>query len=262
MKSYKFFVFITIPLIILLSYILYTAVRTDNNENIPPAKFINATDTFHLRPYITSLSPDSLVETFPYNTYLEFANYENVNSIKKDLDTINAVFPSANSLSMQILSDALTEKLFEKNFISNNDYKPDSLLYLFYWAERFKNYAEVDQKNKLLFESIYGYWIQKISNKLTYFSEQDDKIKFDFKFKYLVAKCNENTFTVSLKVSKTDKFLYNLLGNHWAHLIEASWQAISVSQIIIFTIIILTTLLTYLFSFIKFLEWIKEKNSK
>lgn len=249
MNSYKNLSKLSIALIglvlAILSFTGYTIVRVDDSAYIPPYKEIDPTDTFSLRTYILSISADSLANKFPYGKYLDYANYDNIITIKKDLNTLNTLFTGDSSLNQQILSDALTDSLMNRLSVKYDNYKADSLIYLLQWAERFKNYAEVDPLNEPLFNAIYIYWMGFISNKLSNYSSENNKIRFDFKYRFLVAKCNEKHSYVNVRVTSIDKFFYNLLGNQWTHLFKASWNQATTLQKIVTAVIFIFTLISY-----------------
>lgn len=225
-------------LFFIIGVFIYIIVRTDNNDTIPPFKTYSEVDTFNLRPYVQSIPKDSLIQKFPYNKYLVSANYGNVMYIQRDLSILDSFFTDNNN-NQRVLSIALTDSLLKMYDGKFNNYLPDSLIRLKQWTERFKFYSEADPKNEPLYSSIHSYWMDFIANSLARYSRQNPKIKYDFKFKYLVAECAERKYATPIKVTYLEKIIYNVLGNHWSHLFEASWNQASFTQIIVLTFILL-----------------------
>ncbi len=144
--------------------------------------------------------------------------------------------------SQQILATTLTDSLQKRLANVYNKYQPDSLIYLMQWAERFQYYAEIDNKNKILFKVVYDYWMNFISDKLTGFSKETPSLKYAFKFKFLVAKCSERKYNIGLKVTATEKVIDNLVRSKWGHLFDASWNQASLLQKILLSLLVITFL--------------------
>lgn len=237
-----------ILLILLLScfgYFLIKLLSVDNNNYMPTERQENVIDTFNLHSKIECIEQDSLLYKFPYQLYVSNANINNIEIVKRDLSILDTIF-STKTTNRHVISKALTEKLENKISFRHKNYNPDSLIILFQWVEKFKYYSEIDVENRLLFNSIHNYWVSYIGNLLTQYSNNNPNVKYDFKFRFLVAKCSEKNFNVSLKVSPIDKVIYNLLSNNWSHLIEASWLQASIIQKIVFFVFIMLTILSYI----------------
>src|SRR5207244_2242716 len=114
------------------------------------------------------------------------------------------------------LSEALTTKKFYSGFEKSlQNYNPDTLLLLIQWAEKFQNYAEIESDNYFLYDAIYGFWLSKISNKIAFYSTQDNSIKYDFKYQFIVARCNEKHFSVAVSVTPVEKIIDNIVSKKW-----------------------------------------------
>jgi hypothetical protein len=253
MPSKKLNIFLSFILISIFVFLFYKVVKVDNNEYMPSEKQENTIDSFNLKTKIVSIKSDSILKNFPYELYIKNANTSNIFFIKRDLSVLDSLYPS-KSVNRHVLSIALTKILEKEIDLKFEEYKADSLIYLLQWAERFKNYSEIDVENKLLFISIYDHWLNYIGNALTRYSNKSPGIKNDFKFRFLVAKCSEKNFNISIKVTPIEKIVYNLISNNWGHLLDASWLQASVVQKIAILFLLLLTIFSYIIMFRFFLK--------
>lgn len=249
---------------LILFYTGYVIIRTDNNNNLPPFRSVSVVDTFNLKDRVITISSDStLLEKFPYADYVKFANYENIQILRRDISLLDSLFSKNTMFNRMVLSNTLTDSLLKLNYSKYDKYEPDNYISLFQWADKFKSYAEYDLENKNLYKSVHLYWMNFIANKLSDFSKADNKLKYDFKFRFLVAKCEENKYNVAPYVTPIEKVIFNILGCHWSHLFEASWLQASGLQKIIFGILILFTICSYIVLFrIIILTTLKKINNK
>ena len=259
MKLNKLSIILAVILITILSFIAYQIIRVDNDNYMPSYRPIDRTDTFNLRLHINSIPADRVLNYFPYKMYLNYANFNNVQIIKRDINILNSKFPTTLMDNQAVLSMALTDSLKVRIFKKYELYDSEALIYLLQWAERFKFYGEVDIENELLFNSIYDYWKSFICNKLSTYSSQNSKIKFDFKFRYLTAKCSQLKGSVSPKITPTEKVIYNILDNKWSHLLNASFYQSSFLQKLLISIIIIFTTFSWFITIFLFINKIKKK---
>ena len=242
----KISIWIIIILLLPLIFIVWKIVKADTNDNIPQQrKYSNKSVNICDWGMIRDIAQDSLLENFPYDKYLDSSNYWSIQPIKENLSCLDTLFESNISLNRETLSNAFTRKLAPRFNSYLSTYQPDSLLLLIQWAEKFKYYAEIDPDNDLFYESIYGYWMDTISNKLTRYTIEKPSRKYDFKFKYIRTRCVEQRFSPATKITSSEKAFNNFIYSKWGHLINASWNQTSVMQKIIFVFLIILTLFGY-----------------
>lgn len=254
--KYSFIILLLINLSLLAYLIPY--ILTDKQILLPAQKYDRPSNIFNLKSTLIGINKDSLSILFPYNSYLESSNFQDAKSIQKDLLFLDSLVGDKMEVR-GIISVALTDSLYKHSFSSADNSNLDSLNYKLQWAEKFKFYGDADtmSENQLLFQSIYDFWLGKISKNLSEYSENNTKAKFNFQFRYLTAKCNEKRYNVSVKVSSVEKVIQNILGNNWAHLFEASWNQASLLQKIIIAILIVATLICYVITFNHFISFKK-----
>lgn len=232
--TYKYLFYV---LLIFIPLLVVPSLLEDKKEMLPAENNDLGSNKIELLKHFKKL--DNLNLDFPYSSYLKSNNFKEFKSLKHDLNDLDSVFKD-KAVVQQFIFTVLTDSLFMKNY-NNREVNLDSLNVTLQWAEKFKYYGEADSDNQILFQAIHSYWLSKISNILTKYSEDNDSKKFNFQFRYLVAKCNEKRFNVSVKVSSLEKFVQNILENKWAHLFEASWNQSSLFQkIAIFLLFVLT----------------------
>jgi hypothetical protein len=229
---------------LLMGCLLFFIAKADYSINVLQREDPTSKRSFKLGRYLQAASLDSLAQAFPYAVYLDSAQYGNVHFIQEDLALLDSIAKDP-SVSRQLLSELLTNRLFARDSAKLATYNPDSLLALLQWAEKFKYYAEADLSNAILYKSICSYWLSHICNRLSAYSRENPSGKYAFKYKYLVARCHELKFTTAVKVGSMEKVVDNLTGNNWAHLVNASWNQTTILQKIVFLLITLISIYGY-----------------
>jgi hypothetical protein len=208
---------------LLLTVLFFKVVNADTTTSIPQLEQGKDSTTFHLDAYFPKEGSFDVYKQFPYAAYLHTANIKSVRAIKNDLVALDSLTNDPGT-NRRTISHALTEVWgaeIDKQF---KEYNPDSLLVLIQWAEQFQFYAQFDPRNDLFYQSVYTYWLGFVTTKLGLYSRQNGSLRHNFKYKYLVARCNEKKFSTSVKISDFEKAVDNLLYSNWGHLVNASWN--------------------------------------
>lgn len=234
----------------------------DKNNNAKDLLINNAiNDTTYLKKYLYNVKFDSLQYAFPYEDYIKSERYKYPDAIKNDLSFLNAMYPQNISSSDNIkpLYYLMTDSLFKKIGKNYDVFSTDEYIKLFNWAECFYYISIYDPQNKMLFFNVSDYWYQFIVKKMTEISYQKPEINFDFEYRYLQCQLNEKKYYFSTKVSSKEKFMYNLIGNNWAHLYQASWNQTSKVQKLLFLFILLFISFSFVTTFVTFYnKWFKK----
>ena len=242
--NYKWVYYSFTPIIVILILLLFLISRIDYTENIPQYQ-IKEKHSFNLSKHTNNLNETNLLEKFPYNIYLDSANYEIIEFIRKDLETLNS-FSKDSMLNQQVLSIALTEKL-DKRISSHFDrYNPDSLITIIQWAERFNFYAEIDKKNAPFYQTVYDYWMNFTIARLDKYYIDDYLIKYNFKFKYIQNRCKEKTYTGAIGNNQFEKVINNIIEKNWSYLINRFWIGTTFVFKLIITLFSLFTFYGYI----------------
>jgi hypothetical protein len=234
----KLLIVINISIILFFVFIAYSLFTTSLNNNIPTIKPENKNKNLVLSDYFKN--HDDIEINFPYQKFAASENYLTYKFLKEDIDQIATKLKDA-SKTQNIIYAALTDSLLKiKPSLSVSNI--DTLIRTFQWADKFRVFAEVDSVNNTLYLAINDFWMSKISDHLVLIAKANTTILNDFKFRYLLTRCNEVKYNPAIKNSSTAKFIQNLLKSNWAHLFHATWdQATKFQLFLLFTFVIVTT---------------------
>ena len=242
--------------IIILGYFAYNITKANDDNYMPSISKEKLPRNFDLRNNIKDLDETNIENNFPYVEYVSSQYFLNYTYFKQDLDEIKSKTKN-DSKAQEILYKALTDTL--------DKFKPeqytanlDSMIYLFQWADKYRVYSDIDTTNAILYSAIHEFWVTKISDKLAQLSKDNSTILTNFKFKFLVAKCDEIKYNTPLKISSTTKVVNYFIQKKWAHLFQASWNQASKLQISILFLFLTITIFSYI-TLIKY--FLKSKNN-
>lgn len=242
--------------IIILGYFAYNITKANDDNYMPSISKEKLPRNFDLRNNIKDLDETNIENNFPYVEYVSSKDFLNYTYFKQDLDEIKSKTKN-DSKAQEILYKALTDtldKFKHEQFTANLD----SMIYLFQWADKYRVYSDIDTTNAILYSAIHEFWITKISDKLKQLSKDNSTILTNFKFKFLVAKCDEIKYNTPLKISSTTKVVNYFIQKKWAHLFQASWNQASKLQISILFLFLTITIFSYII-LIKY--FLKSKNN-
>jgi hypothetical protein len=242
--------------IIILGYFAYNITKANDDNYMPSISKEKLPRNFDLRNNIKDLDETNIENNFPYVEYVSSQDFLNYTYFKQDLDEIKSKTKN-DSKAQEILYKALTDtldKFKHEQYTANLD----SMIYLFQWADKYRVYSDIDTTNAILYSAIHEFWITKISDKLKQLSKDNSTILTNFKFKFLVAKCDEIKYNTPLKISSTTKVVNYFIQKKWAHLFQASWNQASKLQISILFLFLTITIFSYII-LIKY--FLKSKNN-
>lgn len=207
---------------------------------------------------IRSLNDSQILEHFPYQKYVEQSNFWSIASIKQDIICLDTIFRDKGR-NRQTISFALTRNLATRLSPYLKNYHPDSLLILLQWAEKFKVYPEIDEENKILYLSIYDYWMDTIGHRLSELSIERPSRNHDFLFRYLFARCAEQRVSPAVKFTSTEKVINNIIYNKWGHFLNATWNQTSFLQKMVLFIFLFATFFGYVLIIQKIITFFSNK---
>jgi len=246
---------ITIGIVILtLSLLILKLSSIDQSSNIPITA--NNNNQISIENYVNKNDSLTIQNKFPYSKIIKsncIGNYSEINRITNYLYSISDTFTIQN-----IVYNTLTDTLLKYKYDNNFNITIDSMISLYQWVVGLNYMSKIDVNNQLIYQGAFLYWNGKISTYLNNYSKENTSNRNKFKFKYLVAKVEENGGSVSVKQTSTDKFVSNLIESNYAHLISATWNQTSIIQKIILTIFIIITIYTYFYAIKKMIK--NEKN--
>ena len=87
--------------------------------------------------------------------------------------------------------------------------------------------------------------MKKITEKLVSISNENSNIVNNFKFRYLITKCNEVKYFASISNNSISKFIQNLLNSNWTHLFRQTWNQASKLQLAFLFFMGVITIISY-----------------
>lgn len=207
-------------------FILSKSLKTDNALDIPPEWSCGNTKTgFDLAAHLKNLDKDSLKTSFPYQAFLDSANWCDIQCIRQDMVALNAFNPGNANQNQEILYRALTDELTAKIRASFETYHPDSLLDLLRWAGKFDDYKDVDTANARAYSAICSYWFGFVTNHLSGYAATNSSLKYQFKFRYIEGLCQTKQFDASTNESNFEKIVLDAVDSKWSYLFNKFWYS-------------------------------------
>jgi len=247
-------VFLVLYFVVTITWILSSNSIENFNviRSMPKSRGVSAVSL------IDGLTAQNFMEAFPYEKYNGTNLFKDILDVKRDITTIDSLFPGVELAGQQLMAEALTNKLMPSVQNIFKEYNPDSLLFVLEWAESLKYYAVLDSKNSIFYEAVSDFWLGEISKGLTAFQHEKKSLKNDFRFQFLAQRCAFQKYPVNIKGSKIEKFKNSLLSGNWAHLIKATWNDLS----LFFKWLVLFAFIGTFISFFFFLRRVYNKFKK
>jgi len=212
------------PTIILFVCLILFVSNINYSDVFPRPRENTHNKTFNFEKYLKKIDTNNIKATFPYRIYIDSANYDDLNCIKRDVNILNSISTKDTLSNLELFYIALSDTLKNKQSSKFNAYNPDSLYSVIQWAEKYNYYSLIDKKNEILYKAIYDYWINIISNKLEDYYKENNALKYDYKFKYLITKCAEKGYSSSIGSTNFEKILINIGENKWSYLLNRFWN--------------------------------------
>jgi hypothetical protein len=239
MKKYL----ITISSIVLLFivFIGYKLLSTNQENTVPTIKAVNLQRNFNISEFLKN--SNDVVKDFPYDKYIASSDYQTYSFLRNDIDQLSNKLKD-NGAAQSLIYNALTDSLLKaKPALIGSEI--DSLIVAFQWADKFRIYAEADSINSNLYLAVNEYWMSKLTDRLVSISNETPNMVNNFKFKFLLTKCNEVKYNASIKNNSISKFIQNLLKSNWSHLFLQTWNQASKLQLIFLFLIVTITIISY-----------------
>ncbi len=225
-------------LLILLGAVMYLGLKSNQDDYMSQWEEPMASE-FNLPIRINGIPKDSLLTQFPYADYLDSVDMRDLSAISRDIQILDTV-TGDHFTSLSILMLAYTDSLLPRISKKLTTFNGDSLSLFMMNVEGYKYYARVPGPNQDLYGGLYQYWMSEISNRLDKYTQEDPNLKYNFKFRYLSAKCKENKYGVAPKVTESEKIVNNIADTKWDYLYKRIWSAPPMKRFLIFFLFIFT----------------------
>lgn len=154
--------------------------------------------------------------------YIKSDNWKHTVSLKGDLRLLDSLYPD-HYRNTDLLCTALTK---ENTVWPGSNL--DSLNLLLTWVVTLNCDDEGDSEYRMLFLSVYRYWMSALSNRLNELSNKDHSIKYGFRFRYLRERCRQLAYPVGVGDDNVAKIVNNIADQRWHYLlVDRLWKSTS-----------------------------------
>lgn len=247
------------PIFLVVIFYVLLVNKVDQDDEMPQFSDKNRNGLFTLGRHISHLNESNIEQSFPYKIYVDSADTKNISAIKEDLILMDS-FCKNSVLNRKVMWIALTDSMEEKFCKEIPVYNPDALIMQLSWAVKFNHYSDIDKENSQLFKAIYDHWLNFISQKLRDQYREDYFVKYSFKHKYLVSRCEENNYNPNIGTdNKYEKAMDHIINNNWSYLINRIWIATTWIFKSVLFLLMLVTVYSYYYTFRKIYIHLKRK---
>lgn len=143
-----------------------------------------------------------------YRKQQALLNYPEISDTIADTDFQEHVFTA--------LSDTLKSIYLQRldfNDLSTLKSLTDEVTGLYYFAQS-------DDKHRIVYESLFDYWMQFINQQLEAIATKNYWNKYTFEYRYISSVCQQFNYNPSTGLSSPEKVLYNLSENRYSYLLN------------------------------------------
>lgn len=257
MKLNKINWILSAVLILLILTIMYLGLKPDQNDFPPPQTWEESSEhNIDINEWVKGIPKDSILARFPYSQYLDAVDMIDLKSITRDIqimDTVTGDHFTSLSIFIIAYTDSLLPRLSKKISVFNGD----TLSLFMMDLEGFKYYARMPGPNQDFYSAIHQYWMSNLSNSLDNYTQIEPNLKYNFKYRFLAAKCRENKYGVAPRVTESEKIINNIADSKWNYLYQRFWSIPLEKRLFIFFLISLTVIV-YVISFFCIIKKIKK----
>jgi hypothetical protein len=236
-------------IVLLILLILYpdNDANSQNLTNVDIRKVLEKSEINFLASKLTN------------ENYYQSSNIHSYQEIKKDLSILDSLYPNKIFEIRGQLYSLLTDTLVRSLSVSQDDSTLINLSRLqnfsikyFYYSQTANNIDDI-----AWFRAVSDFWGQYVANRLSDISQKDIGRKADFRYRYLETNSNTYRFGVNTKTYSIEKVVKNILDYKWSHLFNASWNQATIFQKILFAMIFLITIISYIIAAKKVKSYIR-----
>lgn len=220
--------------------LLILASVVDYSDRIPVKNLIAGNQVSFAR-HLSGLDSSNINEIFPYNVVIDSININDIHVINSCLNELDSMFPWNKDVNPQKLSVALTQSLLNRDSLLYAEFNPDALLAIVQWAERFHFYADLDPGRSIFFNVVFDYWMNYVANKLSNYPKNNYSVKFGYRYRYLVSRCEEKGYSITIPISNIDKLVFHFSELRFPHIFNRFmgspfWIKVLLGFLLLFTL--------------------------
>lgn len=235
----KFFISLSISLSILVIFLIYIISSIDYKGFKDVSLHNSKSSSFVDELLLDSNKLNKFVNEFPNQVKKEQISFNEFRVVDNELIRFDSVVN--NSFASQgIMSIIYTKILFDNNKTNCLD----TLNSILIWVDEFKLNQITKSKYSSCYSSIVDFWYNSTLNTIDSLAKNDNNIKFSFKYRYLLQKCNENGYYSNAGHSIIEKLVINIMENNWSYIFNRFWNGTSILyKFLVFTMMLFGTFL-------------------
>jgi hypothetical protein len=251
MKKWLLIILAFTPIILIVLLFVKSSSNKVVDEKMPDGVLFKRKNEFQLANHLTGLNKQNPSSNFAYDAYLDSVDLTSYYKIKSDITLLDSITGNKDSV-MVLMVNTLTTKLEKKIHPKDTNYSLDTVIQLLHWAERFTYYGEVDVEHGIIFSVTHDYWFNFITNYLSTIYQNNNDLKYNDKFKYLLARLGAKQYYANISFDKGEKVINNIVGSKWSYLVNRFWIGTTSSmKAIAFTFALITGL-----SYVLLAKWL------
>jgi hypothetical protein len=177
-----------------------------------------------------------LVKNFPYQLYLKKINEYDVKDINNHIKILNNKYPNDTLNNLMFLHTVYFDQLVKIDSASFSKYNPQLLWNKLVWVDQFRSSVEsglLSENNAILFNAIYGSWMQYIVDNLYMHYKADNKLKYLSSFKMLKLECEVRKYSLGLGQTRIEKIIERFTHNEFSYLYRKFLQEVNATMLIL-----------------------------
>jgi len=243
--------FISVSTTVAFIYFIITATENYDDTDLYVLEECEPYSEFNLLKEIKNIDSSEIVKKFPYKKYIEESGYCDVNNISNHIMILDSNYNNHWDISMNTLLVALTDSLKEYKSEELSKFNPQFLINKIEWAKKMKRYGDCYPNNKFLFYVTYEFWMSQISSLMYKYNGDNSKLRYDFRYKYLVTCLSMEKYFVSFGFSKKEKMINYLTEGRYMYIWNRIYKSTSLLTKLTLVFLIFLTIFTFIFSFKK-----------
>lgn len=175
---------------------------------------------------------------FSQNYFLEYFDWSDPSIVNQSFNKVLSITKDT-AVARDVFIEIYTTNLREKYTIASLD----SLNIMLNWADKLETISYSHPEVGYAYSIVKDDWYQYTSRTL----EKTQKIGVhSFKFRYLMSKCNENSYSPDIRVSNLEKVVLYVAEGRWSYLIKRFLYSASFKLQLFSIILAITTLISYI----------------
>lgn len=187
-----------------------------------------------------------LKSEFPIEKYNESIYSYSIPDIIYHISILNKKYPNDTLNNLMFLHSVYFDYIIKKDSVLFKSYNPELIWKRMTWIDRFKLAEEskiYDPNTTILFNAIYGSWMQYIVDNLYGHYKANHKLKYLSSYKMLKMECELRQYSLGLGQTRSEKIIERFTHNEFSYLYRKFLQ--EVNGLMLLVIIVLGSIFIY-----------------